>query len=311
MKLENLIANLHNPHPAIRIDVARVLGMLDEARALKAVGDAYKQETDPDVRAVLAWAGKRLYAAQQAGYSTLDEIFRHFRIDNEIDNAAPEAEQEMIRKLQSDLDAEMIRMQDDAARRKIGSAVAMGLAGAVLGGASMGMGMAMSAGVTPGADVLSSNMSSSRPETGLKRIPAAMPSTADIKVWVKRLRESPNAADREKAAVELLTLNNPAALPFLGSAFMSDPSPQVQAAAQRTGKLLYWGVLYWTMEQDGSMAEEITRRAAARGKTIPNDVKSAAAPPPTQPEAPTRSEQDISAILRAAEAGRKRRLKGH
>jgi len=137
-----------------------------------------------------------------------------------------------------------------------------------------------------------------------------MPSTADIKVWVKRLRESPSPADREKAAVELLTLNNPAALPFLGSAFMSDSSPQVQAAAQRTGKLLYWGVLYWTMEQDGSMAEEIARRAAARGKPIP-DVKGAAAPQPTPPEQPARSEQDISAILRAAEAGRKRRLKGH
>lgn len=310
MKLENLIANLHNPHPAIRIDVARVLGMLDEARALKAVGEAYKQETDPDVRAVLAWTGKRLYAAQQAGYSTLDEIFRHFRINNEIDHASTKEEQEMIHRLQADLDAELARRQDDAARRKVGSAVAMGLAGAVLGGASMGMTMAMSAGVTPGADVLSSNMGS-RPETGVQRTPAAMPSTADIKVWVKRLRESASPADREKAALELLTLNNPAALPFLGSAFMSDPSPQVQAAVQRVGKLLYWGVLYWTMEQDGSLAQEIAQRAAARGKPIPDDVKRAIAPSPAQPEQPARPEQDISAILRAAEAGRKRRMKGH
>jgi hypothetical protein len=129
MKLENLIANLHNPHPAIRIDVARVLGMLDEARALKAVGDAYKQETDPDVRAVLAWAGKRLYAAQQAGYSTLDEIFRHFQDQQRNHHASTKEETGVIRRLQADLDAELARRQDDAARRKVGSAVAMGLAG--------------------------------------------------------------------------------------------------------------------------------------------------------------------------------------
>jgi hypothetical protein len=92
---------------------------------------------------------------------------------------------------------------------------------------------------------------------------------------------------------------------------MSDPSPQVQAAVQRVGKLLYWGVLYWTMEQDGSLAQEIAQRAAARGKTDPGRCKTRDRSAARQPEQPARPEQDISAILRAAEAGRKRRMKGH
>lgn len=308
MKLENLLANLNNPQPSVRIDVTRVLSMVEETRALKAIGDRYRVETDANVRGVLAWAGKQLYTAQQRGYSTLDEVFRMFNVQAEIDNMTSEAEAELLKRLQDNLDADLARQQQDAARRRMGGAVAMGMAGAMLGGASMGAGMMMDAALNMGGNA-SSNMGQ-RPQVGQHRAPATMPTQSDINVWVKRLRESPTPAEREKATVELATLNNPAALPFLASAFKSDASPQVQAAAQRAGKRLYCSALYWYMDQDGTLAEEIQRRAATAGVPVP-EAKPDSAPPPAASDAPpaTRSDEDINAILKAAQAGRKRRQK--
>jgi HEAT repeat protein len=306
MKLENLLANLNNPQPSVRIDVARVLSMVEETRALKAIGDRYRAETDAQVRGVLAWAGKQLYAAQQNGYSTLDEVFRMFNVQAEIDNMSSEAESELLRQLQDNLDADLARQQQDAARRRMGGAVAMGLAGAMLGGASMGASMMMDAAMQQGGNA-SSNLGQ-RPRVGQQRAPATMPTQADLSVWVKRLRESPGAADREKATVELASLNNPGALPFLASAFMSDPSPQVQAAAQRAGKRLYCSALYWYMDQDGSLTQEIQRRAAAQGQPVPTSPEQSDQPPArSDAPPPDRPKEDINAILKAAQAGRKRR----
>ena len=307
MKLENLLANLNNPQAPVRIDVARVLSMVEETRALKAIGDRYKVETEAAVRTVLAWAGKQLYAAQQSGYSSLDEVFRMFNVQAEIDNMTSEAEGELLKRLQENLDADLARQQQDAARRRMGGAVAMGVAGAMLGGASMGAGMMMDAALNMGGNA-SSNLGS-RPQVGQQRAPATMPTQTDISAWVKRLREASLPADREKATIELASLNNPAALPFLASAFMSDPSLQVQAAAQRAGKRLYCSALYWYMDQDGTLAAEIQRRAAARQGDLPAAAQPAAPPAKPDPAPAARSEEDINAILRAAQAGRKRRQK--
>ena len=313
MKLENLLANLSNPQAPVRIDVARVLSMVEETRALKAIGERYKIETDAAVRTVLAWAGKQLYAAQQNGYSTLDEVFRMFNVQAEIDHMTSEAEGELLKRLQENLDADLARQQQDAARRRMSGAVAMGVAGAMLGGASMGAGMMMDAALNMGGNA-SSNLGSAAAGR-----PAARPGDHAHPDGHQRLgqasAEASLPADREKATIELASLNNPAALPFLASAFMSDPSPQVQAAAQRAGKRLYCSALYWYMDQDGTLAAEIQRRAAAQQGTLPAASPQAAAqpaaPPPARPgpSPAARSEEDINAILKAAQAGRKRRQK--
>ncbi len=301
MNLETLLNALNHPRPEVRISTARLLGMLEETRALGAVGQQYRAETDPAVREALAWAGQRLHAAHQAGYSTLNEIFRHFGIDREIANREDPTEAELMKKMQDNLDMELMKMRGDAATKKAGLTTAVAIGGALAG---LPVGGMINAAMQPGAEWAESNMGVSRPQIGMQRVPAAAPGTADISVWVRRLRELPDPEQRARAAGELATLNNPAALPILAAAFVADRAPQVQQAAQRAGKLIYWNAVYWQMERDGSLAQEMARRAEALGKTAASPQPDA---PPAQPTPPP--PQDINAILRQAEAARARRGK--
>jgi hypothetical protein len=310
MKLEVLVGGLDNPQPAVRLDVARVLGMLDETRALEAVRERYKVETDPTVHNMLAWAGKRLYEARQAGYLTLEELLQYFGVNREIENMPDPDEAEMMQQLKDNFDMEMVQMKNRANKRQMGMAVAAGIGGAMLGGAATGA-VAFSGALSAGAGVASSNMGP-RPQIGTSRAPATAPSNVDISIWVRRLRESSEASKREQAAIELGQLNNPAALPHLAAVFVSDPSPQVREAVQRFGKVLYWGAIYWEMEQDGSLAKEIEQRARAIGKikqkpdtavpgapgTTASQSTFGASPPPPQPDV------DVTEILRKAKQAR-------
>jgi hypothetical protein len=120
---------------------------------------------------------------------------------------------------------------------------------------------------------------------------------------------------REQAALELAQLNNLKALPFLAAAFVGDSSPKVRQAAQRHGKVLYWSTVYWEMEQDGSLAQEMTRRAAEIGKTVaapgaaasdtaPTPGPTAAAAPPQPSPGTEPPPVDVAEILRKAKEGR-------
>ncbi|RPI99912.1 MAG: hypothetical protein EHM39_05710 [Chloroflexi bacterium] len=266
MKLDVLLGGLENPQPAVRLDVVRVLGMLDETRALDALRRCYPAETDPDVRNALAWAGKRLYQAQQAGYSTIDELFRFFNIDKEIENTPDDSEQQLLDKMADSLHQDLLSMQERAHKKKVGLAIAAGLAGGVVAGASVGLTM-LAGGLASGADASSTGMGG-RPQIGTTRTPPTAPANTEITIWLRRFRESPAPEQREQAAIQLCELNNPKALPHLAAAFLNDDSPQVRQAAQRYGKILYWRAVYWEMEQNGTIAEEMMRRAAAMGKTI-------------------------------------------
>jgi hypothetical protein len=133
-----------------------------------------------------------------------------------------------------------------------------------------------------------------------------------VDIWVKRLRDTPSAELREQAALELGQLNNPKALPFLAAAFVTDASPQVRQAAQKYGKVLYWTMVYWEMEQDGSLAQEMDQRAAALHKTkAPATEAAPAASTPasdaSQPPKPASSEVDVTDILRKAQQARAER----
>jgi len=315
MRLEALLDGLENPQAAVRLDVARVLGMLDETRALDKLRERYPVEPDPAVKEAIAWAGRRLYQAQQAGYSTVDEMFRFFGVDREIEHMPDATEAEMMKKLQDHLDRDLLAMRQRAATRKAGMAAAAALGGMLMGGTSMGM-VALSGAMQPGAETASSSMEA-RPQIGTRRAPATAPSTAPIDVWVKRLRDAPTPELREQAALELAQLNNPKALPYLAAAFVGDSSPKVQQAAQRHGKVLYWNMVYWEMEQDGSLAEEMARRAAAMGKSIKTPGTTGGGAPLTAGAAPTASPKsapsaepppvDVAEILRKAKEGREAR----
>ncbi len=233
MRLSVLLGGLHHSNPATRLDVVRVLAMLDETRALEPLRERYNLETDESIREAITWAGKRLFLADQAGYSTIDELFKYFNLDG-----------------------------------------------------------AAQANITP-------------------------PSDADFAEWLPHLSDSPDEAIREQAILQLAKINNPRALPRLAEAFVNDPSPGIRQAAQRYGKILYWRSVYWTMQQDGSLAREQQRRAAAIYKLIETEAVSpdAAAPeakprplPTTPKRVASRSGQpDIADILKKAEAGRVKR----
>jgi hypothetical protein len=313
VKLEVLLGGLENPQPAVRLDVVRVLGMLDETRALDALRRRYPVETDAAVRNAITWAGKRLYQAQQAGYSTINELFRYFNIDKEIENTPDEAEQELIDKLSDGLHRDLLDMQERGHRKKVGMAVAAGLGGMMAGGMGTGLTM-MAGGLAAGADRVTSGMGE-RPQIGVSRTPPTAPSNVEIAVWVRRLHEGATPEQREQAAIQLSELNNPKALPHLAAVFVGDDSPKVREVAQRFGKILYWRAVYWEMEQDGSLAEEMVRRAAAMGKKIkPPRVDPANMPLPPAGglpagDAPQNAEPevDVGEILRKAKQARKER----
>jgi hypothetical protein len=316
MRLEVLLNGLKNPDAAVRLDVVRVLGMLDEVRALPVVRELYQAESDPTVRSAAAWAGKRLYQAQQANYSTVEEIFRHFGVDREIENTPDAAEAALVQKMKDDLDAALLDSRARAARRQAGLAAAAGIGVGMLAGGSMGL-SAMAGGLSAGAGVASSNLGESdRPRLGTSRAPATVPSTADISVWVRRLCEGKNVSQREQAAIELAQLNNPMALPHLAAAFTNDPSAQVRQAAQRFGKVLYWSTVYWEMEQDGSLQCEIDRRLEEMGKRTEKPVvppggqvqqQGPFASPADAPAAEANQEVDVAEILRKARKSRESR----
>jgi hypothetical protein len=318
MKLEVLLGGLENPEPAVRLDVVRVLGMLDETHALDALRRRYPVETDPAVRGAITWAGKRIYQAQQAGYSTINELFRFFNIDKEIENTPEADEQELMEKMEDGLHRDLLEIQERGFKKKVGLAVAAGLGGMVAGGVGTGLTM-LAGGMAAGADRVSSGMEG-RSQIGMSRTPPTAPSNTDIAVWVRRLHEGATPEQREQAAIQLSELNNPKALPHLAAAFVGDEAPKVCQAAQRFGKILYWRVVYWDMERDGTLAEEMVRRAAAMGKKIkPPKFDPATMPMPPSPSsvygAPAGAAQppadepevDVGEILRKAKQARKER----
>lgn len=310
MRLDVLLGGLRSSNPGVRLDVVRVLGMLDETQALDALRQHYQAETDPNVRGAIAWAGKRLYEAQQAGYQTVNEVFRFFSVDREIETMPDANEAALLDKMQLGLNAELQQIEARAGARRAGMAIAAGIGGTLLAGGLVGAGM-MAGALSPGATILSSNLGNEAPVSG-RRTPATKPTNTDIAIWARRLREEKTEAKREKAAIELAQLNNPAALPHLAAAFVSDTSMQVRQTVQRFGKILYWSAVYWEMQEDGSLQQEMERRAAAIGKTLKSQPSTGTLPPPgTAPSAPPPPPEtgDISDILRKAEAERARRQK--
>lgn len=300
--LETLLDGLSHAQPAVRLDVARVLGMLDETQALDALRQRYHAEPDPAVRAVIAWAGKRVHDAQQAGYDTLNALYRYFNVDRELTRMVDVTEAETLRQMEQGLDTDLRAQLAEANKRRVGLTLAAGIGGTMLAGPLGGL-AAVRMAMGPGPDLASSGFDP-RPQPGTQRTPATRPTSDEIGVWVKRLRESLAPAAREQAALELSQINNPAALPHLAAAFALDPADKVRDAAQRAGKILYWSALYWAMEQDGSLAAELERRAAAPGKTPPPEETPPAAPrSASAPEPPT----NVSDILRRAQEERARR----
>lgn len=297
MNPSTLIANLQNPQPAIRLDVIRVLGLVEETAALDALRERLTAETLPELKEAVLWAGRRIYAAAGRGHSTQASIFQHFGIDREIAQTQDDPEADLLRQLDESLQLEMLHRQRDAAQRKTNLAAgALAVPGPTMGGL-----------LQAGADVASSNLGDTRPQTGVSRIPAIRPASTEISLWVTRAQTAPEAGMRLTAIQQLREINNPAALPRLAEIFLSDQDAGVRQAAEAAGKHQYWNAVYWHMEQDGTLAEAVAARKAALGG--PASSQQAPVTPAGAASPPAAEQENVADILRRAEAARQRRQK--
>ncbi|MCC7448127.1 MAG: hypothetical protein IT324_11975 [Anaerolineae bacterium] len=243
--LDQLLNGLNNPDPAVRIDTLRVLATLEETQALPACRALIQTETNPDVINTIKWAGNLIWQAERKGHSTEAGLRAYFRHDL----AQTEDEQREAAKLaevQQRMEIERIKDQQNAPMRQLGSTLAAGAFGMMLGGPATGAGMMMASAMA-GLNNPSSGLDP-RPTIGKQVIPPQRPSTMDISVWVRRLKDS-TAEARQKALIELAHLNNPAALSAIGAVFALDSDPQVQEAAQRAAKALYYNWVQWEIEE--------------------------------------------------------------
>ena len=300
MNLQLLLTNLASNDPATRLSAVRILGLVEEINALPAIRQRFAAETDPEVKKALDWAGRRLFAAHQAGYSTLNEIFRHFKIDAEIENAEDPTETQLMQRLQDGFESDLRKMQMGGSLRNTITGAAVG---ALVGGAA-----GAASGAMMGAMAASSNMGEKRPEVGKQRIPPQVPAKTNFDIWLRRLRDTSTPANREKAVLEIVHLNNPAALPALAEAYIG-ATESLQNAILKAAKTLYWSAMYWELSQDGTVDQEMKRRLEAKGKATPATM------PSQQSEANKRATQETSKeelaqiLARAQEAKEKRKKK--
>ncbi len=304
MILDNLLSGVQHVEALQRLNAVIVLGTVDEVEAIPALIEAFKSEHEPDVKQALVWAGKRLQIVRQSGYSTLEAIIQHFRIDRALTADADERERRMLDQMKFKADMEHLKRQDDNLKNTIaGTALSTAMFG--LTGFVSSMGSA----APSGANFISSNLDNEGPHHGAQRIMPTRPTDGDIRIYVRRLHEEKDPAKRATAAQNIARLvNNPAALPDLAAAFIDDPAQAVKDAAQQAAKEIYWNAVYWEMEQDGRMKAEIERRGGGIGDALTSGTAVPSTANPASPSQPPQPKPgDIAKILKKAEAQREKR----
>jgi hypothetical protein len=298
--LHELINHITDGEATIRKRSAYILGTVDEVAALEVLYQAYSTEVDPDTKQAIQWAGKRLKAIQATGYSTLDALIAHYRLLGSADPSSASAEQQVIDDYK--LRAHMNTMNSEK-RSAVGkTALSMALlppifsAGRFLGGGFTG------AEISSKLDALDGSTS----DPLIRSFTPPRPTQESIASVIQRLRAATEPQRRLDLVLDLAQIyNNPEALPHLAALFVRDEDERVRETAQRTAKLIYWNSLYWNMRDDGSLEQEMARRAEVR--------PSGASQPPASQSQPTSNhepQQDIVEILRKAEEARERRRRG-
>jgi len=300
--LDNLLSGVQDAEALQRLNAVIVLGTVDEVEAIPTLIEVFKNEREVDVKQALAWAGKRLQAARQSGYSTLEAIVKHFRIERALAEDEAERERRLMDQMKFKAEMDHLKQRENNLTSSLAS-TALNTAVFGLAGFSPSMNSSPSA-----ANFISSNLGTNGPQHGSQRIMPTRPTDGDIRIYVRRLHEEKEPAKRATAAQNLARLvNNPAALPELAAVFIDDPAQAVKEAAQQAAKEIYWNTVYWEMEQDGRMKAEIERRggvsdSSSSGTSAPSEAKPASPSLPAQPKP-----GDIASILKKAEAQREKR----
>jgi HEAT repeat protein len=291
MNLQQLLDGLRANDPETRLRSAQIIGTLDEVAALETLAAQANAENDARVKEAIYWAGKRVFAAKQSGYSTLEAIIQYFHIDYEFAAPASVDDANMLR-LKHEMEMRALKDEEASARRQAATKL---MAGTFLTLPGLMMSRPM---IPQSGDNLNASFDKHLNAKKSRAMPTK-PSDGAIKILVNRLLNDANNDKRASAAVDLAAVvNNPAALPFLAHTFIKDYTVQVREAAQRSAKLIYWNAIYWEMEQNGTMAAEIEKR---RGDPPPAPSQTLAAPPVAPPQ------PSVDEILRKAEAARRKR----
>jgi hypothetical protein len=288
-----------NPDSATRKRSAYILGTVDEVAALDRLIRQYPAESDVDAKQAIQWAGRRLKAIRNTGYTTLDAMFAHYKLHAAPSQQPERAEQQVIEDYtlhthMNTLDAEKRGAATNAALNVL-LLPPMFSAGRFLSGSFSG------ADIGTKLDAMEHGAG----EVFASATPPPHPGTESIAPAIQRLRAAANSRQRIDIVLDLAqTYNNPDALPHLAALFVRDEEEHVQEMAQRAAKLIYWNALYWDMKADGSIDRELEQRTAS-------NQKDASAPSPQSEQMPpAASAPDIAEILRKAEEARKRRKRG-
>ncbi len=257
MNIEQLKAGLQHPTPGARATCATLIGLVEESRLLETLKDAYPREPDPRVKERISWAGQRLQAARQRGYTPLEDVFRVFGIDDEIEHMEDENEAQVLRSMEmrhsADLSQEKVRGSLRGAALKGGMGA---LAGGMLGSTAAASMMGHSGVVSPGESYQPKHV----------RLPAPVPTDSDFGVQLKRLQSDPDPKKRASAALDIMNQNNPAGMVPLTEAYLQETDAAAQKGIERAVRQLYISALYYAMTQDGSVEKAIARRIEKLGK---------------------------------------------
>lgn len=74
LEIQALPQRLRDPDPRVRVETLRILAMVEETEALRAVEWMGARDPEPGVREVAQWAGAILSAAHERGHSTREAV---------------------------------------------------------------------------------------------------------------------------------------------------------------------------------------------------------------------------------------------
>lgn len=284
MNLQQILSFLEHPNPTVRLDTARVLGMVYETEAIAPLKAAYEKETDEETKQVMAWAGKRIVKAHKEGYRVLDDIFEHFNLNHELQKTVSDGELLLLQRLERQLDNDINSIRKRGSLTRTGMALA---GGAMLGGIA-GASFAIGSMMRSSSDVRDNDRR--RSDYSGRRTPPMRPTDGATSMWIYKLQNEQDPQDRRTAITELMSINNPNAMPALFSAHLTDPVEVIRDAAYNAGRLLYLRMRYWQLTQDGTIDVEFQRRSeeirAAANNASDSTTQAQYEPPPTKKASP-------------------------
>lgn len=256
--LQKLRNQLQSERGIERVDAAIVIGLVQETQLYDDLAKAFSTEKNAKIKKHLKWAGQRLDRARKANHTTIESIWKVFRLQREVDNHFKTKEDKLLKSI---LDSPAVRGDDTP-----GAGSAAKAAGTLLGGMAFGPSAVVGGMMGGSGDVMSSGLGKGIHESMEKRrTPPTRPSDMNISIQLKRLQNATEAEKQRRLMIDLCSFNNPEALPVIAKVYLISQDETVRQTAEESGKNLYWMVRYWELDQAGEIQKLIDQRIEASG----------------------------------------------